>query len=200
MNRRRSTDRDQAVSAAKSDPERALRLARQVSDPWYRAQALAWVARFGPAGSVQELALESMRAAREGSDPYQRLAGLAWPVRMLAERGMRDHACSIVTEALAELRSVDPPSSRSEAAYLLFQAAFDVSSELREQLASLLVEIASSDTYWRTHRNVVDAISMLRPVAPALAASLAAGIPSPKLQGRIARQAQRQPRCSSGDP
>jgi hypothetical protein len=41
-----TTQRDRAISLAESRPGEALKQARQIDEPWFRAQALAWVARF----------------------------------------------------------------------------------------------------------------------------------------------------------
>jgi hypothetical protein len=38
-------ERERAIKKAKTNFHEALSLARKVSEPWYRAQALAWVAR-----------------------------------------------------------------------------------------------------------------------------------------------------------
>lgn len=180
--------RDLAIIGAKSNPSHALGLARKVPNPWRRAEALAWACRFGPAEAVADVARESIRAAQACSDCYQQVAVMAWPIRALIERGAIEPALATATEALSGLGRVEPLSSRSEAAFLLFQATFDLPGGTREQLASTLVGIASRDTHWRTHRNAVDAIIMLRPAALDLAERLTASLPQEKLRAKIARR------------
>ena len=41
-------ERKRAMEAAKTDFAKALRLAENISDAWYRCQSLAAVARFAP--------------------------------------------------------------------------------------------------------------------------------------------------------
>lgn len=57
----------------KSHPKEALKLARQVNEAWFRAQALSWVARFTD-GDVLAIAAEAAKAAAEGDDSYQQCA------------------------------------------------------------------------------------------------------------------------------
>ena len=108
--------RDEAISTAKTDPGRALSLARKVPDPWGRAQALAWVGRLGAPENVEAVALEAANAASECSSTYQQLAALAWPVRMLIDRGLAQRASSLLEEAIEKLQYVEPSTSRPDAA------------------------------------------------------------------------------------
>lgn len=83
--------RDQACLLARSDPRKALEKAKSVSEPWFRAQALAWVVRFTDA-DPREIATLAAKAAAEGADDYQRSAVRAWEVAALGERGFKQEA------------------------------------------------------------------------------------------------------------
>jgi len=78
--------RNHASTLAKSNPKKALDQARKVHEPWFRAQALSWVARFTD-GDPVAIASEAARAAQECEDDYRKSAVRAWEVAALAERG-----------------------------------------------------------------------------------------------------------------
>jgi hypothetical protein len=164
--------RDRAAALAKSDTPAALQAARKVSDPWYRAQALAWVARFAPDRDVERIAAESLEACRECEDLYQRLAPPPWPLRALAERGAFRTARSVLNPLLKEELNVQPSSSRSEALFLLFQACLDLDSDSREVLIQKLAAAHHASGHWRSRRNLIDALSMLIDRDPRLAAEV----------------------------
>ena len=56
---------------ATTDTPAARALARSISDPWYRCQALAWVAHFAPKAQFKAIAQESLAAGNAADDPYQ---------------------------------------------------------------------------------------------------------------------------------
>jgi len=124
----------------------------------------------------------------ECSDAYQQLGAQAWPVRMLAERGAPERACSILREAIPRLTDVEPASSRSEAAFLLFQAGFYASDALRQELATALLELGGDDAHWRTRRNAVDAISMISAVDEDLAAHLLVEAAGSRVRAKVVRE------------
>jgi hypothetical protein len=91
--------RDSAIHLAPSDPGRAAEIARTIESPWYRCQALAWVARFAPEGQVEALAEEALYSCHTARDMFQAVGASAWPVRALIERGR----LAAATEALADI-------------------------------------------------------------------------------------------------
>src|SRR5215212_6204670 len=119
-----TSQRDRAIQAAKTDYRSALKRARAVSDPVYRSQALAWVARFAPDGDVVVVAQEAVKAAYEGKDAYQHVAASAWAVRALAERGETRQAERLGGELLPLSDGISHPVSRLNALFLLWQAAW----------------------------------------------------------------------------
>lgn len=60
--------RDQATELAKRAPDKALNKARTITNPWFRAQALAGVARYAPSDTLQLAAeVNSSRESFSGS-------------------------------------------------------------------------------------------------------------------------------------
>jgi len=183
--------RDAAIALVHTDIAKAEARAAAVDDPWYRAQALAWVARYAPEHDVIRIARRALQAAADCADPYQQAGSTAWVVRALLERGLRDDALTMLELALQSVPRIDRTASRSEALFLLFQAAFAVGEDVRRSLVFALAEAYDADPHWRVERNFLDALRMLMPVDPTLAEKLARG-------GDEARRARREEALASG--
>ncbi len=80
--------RDQAAALAKTSIKQATAKARSIEDPWYHAQALAWVARFSAANAV-EFAAEASSAVRKCDDAYKRVAVRAWRLQRWRKPGVQ---------------------------------------------------------------------------------------------------------------
>ena len=102
--------RDQAANLAKSDPDQALKKARSIKEPWFRAQALAWVARYSP-GVTVSLVKEAARAAQQCDEAYQRAAVRAWEIAALAEVGASAEASRALKAAVETSRSIVQPAT-----------------------------------------------------------------------------------------
>ena len=147
--------RDHAGTLAKNNPKKALAQARKLNDPWFRAQALSWVARFTDSDPLAAAA-EAAKAARECEDDYKKSAVRAWEIPALAERGCTVEARKSLSDTLALGRSVEPVSSRSEALLLLLQAAFKIGRDEAERVYEILKASCPVDEHWRSKRAVRD--------------------------------------------
>jgi thioredoxin-like negative regulator of GroEL len=152
--------RDEASGLAKSNPKKALDAARKVNEPWFRVQALAWVARFTD-GDPVSIASEAAEAAAECDDDYKKSASRAWEIAALAERGCMSEARKRLSEVLRQAKDVMPSSSRSEALLLLMQAAFKIGREDAEKVYQALRTSCSADDHWRCKRAVRDGGKMI---------------------------------------
>jgi len=168
--------RDAATAVAQSDPARAEDLAQRVENPYYRAQALAWAARYAPAPRVLPLARLAMDAAGDCDDAFRQATASAWTIRALLERDRRDDALMMLEIALGAVPRIEPASSRAEALILLFQAAFDTDETIRRSMLFALIELADRDDHWRIERAVVSALAMAHAVDPDYATKLANGL------------------------
>ena len=158
--------RDQASALAKSNPKQALAKAKSVSEPWFRAQALSWVARFTDADPIP-LAKMAAKAASECDDDYKRSAFRAWEIAALAERNLVADAKKALKAALGVAESVIPVSSRSAALFLLFQAAYSISCEEASSVLVRLDELCPDEEHWRCRKARRDARKMMEAgVAP----------------------------------
>jgi hypothetical protein len=151
--------RDQAADLAKTSPENALKKARGIDEPWYRAQALAWVARFTP-GKAVAIAREAARAADACDDAYKQTAVRAWEIAALAETGNFVEGTKALSAALAKSREVFPLCSLAEALMLLAQAAASIGAKQRDQTCDVLISACGKDVHWRCKRAVRDATAL----------------------------------------
>lgn len=165
--------RDQASQLARTDPRAAAALARRIEDPYFRCQALGWVARYAPADEVLGFAQAAMDAAGDCDDAYQQVVASAWPIRALFETGRGDDGLLFLELSLGAVPRVTPPSSRAEALMQLLQAGFEAGREFRRGIAFALAELADADDHWRVKRALRDALSMLTRADPEFAATLA---------------------------
>lgn len=156
--------RDQVCALAKSNPMQALVKAKTVSEPWFRAQALAWVARFTDSDPVVVAKLAA-KAASDCDDDYKRSAVRAWEVAALAERNQPNQAERALKAAVALAEGVQPVSSRSEALFILFQAAFSIGRKQAEWVCERLDATCPEAEHWRCKRSRRDAHQILEGVS-----------------------------------
>ena len=160
-----TAERDRVHGLAKTDPKEALTSARNIGEPWFRAQALAWVARFTTNDPVP-IATEAARAASKCDDYYKRSAVRAWEIAALAERGYKKEARKSLVEASTLAREVLPISSRGEALMLLLQAAFRIDKVEADKVYRMLEAGCPADEHWRCKRALRDAELMISSEMP----------------------------------
>lgn len=155
-----TTQRDRAIGLAKSHPKEALEQARQVVEPWFRAQALSWVARFADR-DVITISAEAAKAAAEGNDKFQQCAVRAWEIAALAERDHISEARKRLHEALVTAKYVEPASSRSEALFLLLQAGAKIAPEDVEEVYEIMKKSCRTEEHWRCQRALRNGARMI---------------------------------------
>ncbi|MBX3438030.1 MAG: hypothetical protein KF861_11110 [Planctomycetaceae bacterium] len=155
-----SAQRDLVITLVRNNSRKAIDLARRIKEPWYRAQALSWVARFTD-GNAATIAAEAAKAARACEDDYQKSAVRAWEIAALAERSCLWEARASLSQALAVGKSVKPISSRSEALLLLLQAALRIGPEEAKPVDDALSAYCPVDEHWRAKRAVRDAARIM---------------------------------------
>lgn len=138
------------------DPQAALQLARAIDVPWYRSQALSWIARYSEYDACI-IAKEAAVAAARGDDAYQRVAVRAWEIAALAERGLLEEARCSLNDAIADAPSVEPSASRAEALILLLHAALRLGEEEGDHVRTEIVTTCGKDYHWRCKRALKDA-------------------------------------------
>lgn len=153
--------RDRVCRLASLDWAAAEEVAGVIKDPWYACQAYAWCARCAPMPMSLVLVDRAFQAALLGKDRYQQLAATAWPLRALVELGMWDEAAErFGADSYLSVGDVRPPSSRAEAAFLVFQALAIAPREIALRAFHWLMGAVRPIEHWRQERIARDAIGM----------------------------------------
>jgi hypothetical protein len=140
--------RDQVFELAKTAPQQALLKARRIPEPWFRAQALACVARCTE-GDPLAIASEAAQAAADADDGYKRSAVRAWEIAALGERRHQIEARRALRNTVNSASTVQSTSSRSEALIQLLQAACAISQRDADELAKRLYATCPTTEHWR---------------------------------------------------
>jgi hypothetical protein len=153
--------RDRATRLAVEGDPSALELAREVQDPWFRSQTLAWVARYGPEVRLDQTLDEALRAATQATDPYQVVGASAWAVRAMVERGRMSRLGAAVGAVLHAARRIDHPVRRLDALFLVWHAAFPAGTGALQSVQEMLVQACQEARSWRAGRTMCDVALML---------------------------------------
>lgn len=183
-----ASERGLVIKSAQSDNEHALKLARKIDDPWYRTQALAWVARYAPNGKIEKLAREALDSASEQADPYKVVAASAWPVRALIERDRGQVAEDVIVRLLDLSDKIDHSVSRLEALFLLWQAVYPLGDAMLRQVQDRRVDACRAANSWKAGDRLAWAATILAADHPEEAQELVAVL----REGRVKRQALRR--------
>lgn len=173
--------RDRATDLAKTNTARALVVARAIPDPWFRAQALAAVARHVD-GDPTRIAREAGKAALACDDAYQRAAVRSGEIAALAERGQKTSARKALAAARKTADQATPANSRAEALLLLLHAAARIGVGESVGVAEALRGIVGSG--WRSDRGVREAAGVPAALDPAAATAFVAGIGDAALRAK----------------
>lgn len=144
-----------------TSPDEALAVARNIKDAWFRCQALSQVARYWPHKDCYRLLKEALAAANSQDDVYKQVTVSAWPIRAYLQRGGPSSAKSIVEKCAEAASSIENMGSRSEALFMVFQAAKPGGVDLWKQAFWGLVKATEPALAWRQRRNIRDAIAMV---------------------------------------
>lgn len=179
-----TTERDIASRIAETDFEKALPLARNVSQAWFRCQALAHVARFAPEKYVVKTAEEAIAAALAATDNYQQVAATAWAFRALIERAHVEKSVELLPAILKLSAQIENPISRSDALFLLWQAFFPV----RGNKSVLGCLVNSCNGHWKADYILRQVVMILASENLGEAQKLAASM----REGKYQRQAEKR--------
>lgn len=181
-------ERDRAISLARTDPSAALALAREINDPWFACQALAWVGRFWPGDDFENVVNEAFEIGRKSSDPYRVVASAAWPVRALIERGATNQISTILLHLLALANEIASCASRSEALFLLFQATKPGMQTNWLPVLEELIKASFPTLHWRQSRNLSEAILIVAAEDSGLANDILHRLPESRLKAQIEKR------------
>lgn len=145
-----TNERDHAARMAGRDDASALRIARNIGDPWYRCQALAYVAlHTADVKRFLGLVAESLESGWSIEDANRSVTVVAWPVAVLARRNdpgpdARKRNDRVLREAVNRVVKTiigEPnPASRADALLCHIHALSPSRRELRDRVLGLLVK------------------------------------------------------------
>ena len=180
--------RDLVCQLALLDSQQAHTRARAIPEALFRAQALAWVARYAPPTDVVEFAREALDAALSADDPYRQVAALAWTVRALAERDHPREAEDAIDTALERAALIANPVSGVDGLFLVWQAAYPLGAPIRARVLTPLLAAACSADSWRPQRVLLSIVFMLPAEERARAEQVVASMAPGKYQRAAARR------------
>jgi hypothetical protein len=177
-------ERDQAARIAGSDAASALRIARNIDDPWFRCQALAHVAwHMGEHQRFLGLVAESLESGWSIQNSNRSVTVIAWPVAALAARSYPgpdalERSARELREVIARLMKAiagEPsPASRADALLLHVHALSPSRPALRKGLLGVLVKECRDSANRKRQRQLEEAALVIAPDDPDAALGLAA--------------------------
>lgn len=131
MTSKPTQDRHRAKRLAVSDPEEALRLARDIEDHWFRCQALALVAYRCEGDAMRATALtESFQAGWELGAPNRVVVASSWPLKVLCRKGGSQRLADEVRRLLAIIATDRSPVRAAESLDFVLGALVTAPREL----------------------------------------------------------------------
>jgi hypothetical protein len=139
-----ATLRTRADQLAPTNWKEALAVARSIDLPWYRAQAISYVAQHAPDDQVESLLKRAQDTAAEDTDQYRRVGVLAWVVEAAIVRNRPEYARKVLAKAHAATETVTPLKSRATALELLLQRGMPLGKIGVHEIARDLLRVAEN--------------------------------------------------------
>lgn len=178
--------RNLVVLQAKYNSKKAHKLAIKITDSWYRAQALAWIARYADDCSFDKFIKQALQASFNNEDPYKIVGSSAWATRAMIERKKYKGINAYISKLLQVSLTISNPVSRGDALFLLYQAIFPLKG-IDQLVLDYLLSACEEMNSWKKPL-------ILRDVALIIAnrdLSQAYFIVGKMTEGRVKRQAKR---------
>lgn len=133
---------------AATDSTKALEIARNISEPWYRCQSLAQVAWVLKDRKQYETVIkEALAAAYELDEPNRVVSVASWAVRAMVARSDR-RLKSVVDGLLEKIQLQKNPVRQADALFFLFEAVYYESS-LRAPVLERLLRACEEMNSWK---------------------------------------------------
>jgi len=144
--------RDKVSKIAKSDTEEAYKMTKKINSPWFKSQALSYIARYSDNKKTMDKAIkESIKVSRL-CDDYKIASVRAWVIVALAERGFKKEAKKSLDEVVELAVRIEPVSSRCEALFNLFQASYYIDKSIANKLYERMQSACPIEEHWRAKR------------------------------------------------
>jgi hypothetical protein len=118
-----SSARDQVAQHAAADPRGALRVAEKIPDPWFRCQALAYVACHTTNAAARNRIISSaFQAALLTGEPNRIVVVSSWPLKALCGSGQPEKLGKEVDRRLGIIAQEGSPVRRADALNMMLGA------------------------------------------------------------------------------
>ncbi|WP_165063844.1 hypothetical protein [Paludisphaera rhizosphaerae] len=181
---------------ATADVAAASRIARNISDPWFRCQALASVAwRVDAEKPFFGIIDESLESGWSIKIPNRAATVVAWPVAALAGHslsgpGARERTRSMFRAALDQVRKVVAedlsPISRADALLIHVHALSPSCPELRKGIIDLLMKECRDPANRKRQRQIEEAALVIARDDPGTALTLASSLDESRRRRTVA--------------
>lgn len=179
--------RDLAIQKAKYNSEQAYKLALKISDHWYCAQALSWIARYSNDEDFDKFIQQAFKASFGNSDPYKVVGSSAWVIRSLVERKKYKYIDTNLTKLRQVSSTIYNPVSRGDALFLLFQGIFTIENQFEQLVLKDLLLACQNMNSWKKPLIIRDTALIMANKNLIQAYSIVDRIP----EGRVKRQVQK---------
>ena len=146
--------RDKISKLVQNNIKDAYILTKKIGQPWFKAQALAHIARYSNKSDVLNVAKEARKTASECDDDYKKSSVRAWEVVALAENGFKNESKKSLNEAVNLASKIKDLSSRCESLFQLFQASCHIDMRVAENLYERMKSLCPVEEHWRAKRAI----------------------------------------------
>jgi len=153
--------RDKISKLAQNNIKDAYILTKEIGQPWFKAQALAHIARYSNKSDVLIVVKEARKTASECDDDYKKSSVRAWEIVALSETGFKKEAKTSLKEAVDLASKIEPLSSRCESLFQLFQSSCHIDMQVAENLYERMKSLCPIEEHWRAKRAIKNANEIL---------------------------------------
>ena len=153
--------RDKVSKLAQTNVKDAYILIKKIEQPWFKAQALSYVARYSNNADVLKVTNEVRKIAYECDDDYKKSSVRAWEIVALAECGFKKESIKSLNEVVELASKIEPLSSRCESLFQLFQASCHIDMKVAEKLYERMKSLCPIEEHWRAKRAIKNANEIL---------------------------------------
>jgi hypothetical protein len=179
-----------------NSPDEAIAIARSITDPWFRCQALASAAFHSELLSRRKcLVEEAFTAASELKDPYGVVAISAWPLKVVTVSGWHERIGPELDRLIDLIRPEPNSLQRAQAMYQLVGAVHGGPEDCFLKAVRQFQSDCESSQSWRIPWLIGPVVLLTEPAFPELARALVEMVRQPrsrrKLRNRLARARKR---------
>lgn len=157
-------DRDRVRDLLKNGKhEEALKLASDITDPWFKCQSLAYVAR-KMADNIRKskILAESFQTAKELLEPNRIVAVSSWPLSFLSEFGKQSELDEKINELLTIINTEPHPIRRNCGLFDLIMALSNGPKSSLLKICDEFIGTSKEGSGWKRDRNIKEAAFLVK--------------------------------------